>query len=105
MEIGYYCPKCNKVYPSCWEFDNELICSVCFCESKIKLITLENLRAHLKVIPFKNNVLQLFKEKYENNNTNPYNPKFTEKEKIQIMNILNKGLRKEKLEQIMKNIK
>jgi len=43
MEIGYYCPDCNKVYPGCWELQGVMICTneQCFSEGHIKLITLD----------------------------------------------------------------
>lgn len=41
MEIGYYCPDCNKVYPGCWELQDIMICEHCFSENDMKLITLD----------------------------------------------------------------
>jgi len=101
-EIGYYCPNCDKVHASCWEFDNELICSTCFGEGKIKLITIDNFRSHLKVTPLINNALSHFKKIVNKDFTNIYNTRLTPEESEKIISILNVELRKEKLIQISK---
>ncbi len=105
VEIGYYCPNCNKVYPSCWEFDNELICSTCFDEDDIKIITIDNFRKNLKHIPLISNALEHFKEIVKKDSRNIRKPRFTETEREKMISILNAGLREEKLKQISKNIK
>lgn len=98
MEIGYYCPECNKVYPGCWELDGVNICSTCFDEGNIKLITVDNLRPYFNRIPFRKNVLEEFKKKYGDSHN------FTETEKKDIIKILNTGLRKEKLKKIFNKV-
>jgi len=102
MEIGYYCPDCNKIYSSCWELQGVMICTneECFSEGKIKLITLDNLRDHLRVIPFRLDALEVVQEMFKRKTIQ----QFTEKEREKIILILNKGLRREKLEKIQEII-
>jgi uncharacterized UBP type Zn finger protein len=95
MEIGYYCPECNKVYPSCWELDGINICSTCFYEGDIEIITFDNIRSYFSRISFRKNVLEEFKKKYDNNY------KFTEEQKQDIIKILNIELRREKLKKLI----
>jgi len=99
MEIGYYCPECNKVHPYCWEIQGVYICSTCFNEYEIKLITLENFASYFNSMPLRKDALEHFKERQLGISS------FTDKEKSQIITILNRGLRKEKLLQIFKNEK
>lgn len=105
VEIGYYCPECNKIHPSCWKLDNELICSTCFSEDEIKIITIDNFRTNLKHMPLISNALEHFKKIAEKDSLNIHNPQFSKIEKEKMISILNAGLREEKLKQISKNIK
>lgn len=71
IDVGYYCPKCNKIYNNCYELQGILMCFVCWSED-VKLITLNNFKLYPNM-KLRKNVLDYFKKKYKNF--------FTEKEK------------------------
>lgn len=98
-EVGYFCPECNVVYSYCWEFENSIICSHCFCEN-IKIIDIDNIRNYISKFKLRNNSLSLLK------NNNFFNNSFnnlTVKNKEFLINIINKKIRKDKLKKLFKN--
>lgn len=97
IEIGFYCPECNKVHVSCWEINGNYMCSTCFNEKNVKTITAENIKCYLKKCDFKNDALNIF-ENYK------LDCILTEKEINMIRIALNMKLRREKLEKIQEII-
>lgn len=90
----YFCKECNLIYPSCWEINNEFICSTCF--SDIKIIKLKDLRKYKIKLKLNDKNLKDFLTKIDSYY-------LSSKEKKEIVDALNNELRKQKLMKIFDN--